>query len=109
MTGRARIAAASSCWSEWLRCRRGEELRIAIGGRAGFGFSNPIGGNCDWQAGCDLCERDAQPVVDACSLLWAAEGGLVLSDGVCLAGQDYCLGAGGGERAAGSLGIEGGF
>jgi hypothetical protein len=44
-----------------------------------------------------------------CSLFWAAEGGLVFSDGVHLAGQDCCLGAGGGERAAGSLGVEGGF
>jgi hypothetical protein len=44
---------------------QGEELRIAIGRTVGFRFSNPTGGNCDWQAGCDLCERDAQPVVDA--------------------------------------------
>ena len=36
-----------------------------MNGRAGFGFSNPAGGSCDWQACCDLCERDAQPVVDA--------------------------------------------
>src|SRR6266851_3925310 len=44
-----------------------------------------------------------------CSLLRPAEGGLVFSDGVCLAGQDCCLGAGGGERAVGSLGVEGGL
>ena len=36
--------------------------------RAGFGFSNPTGGNCDWQAGCDLCERNAQPVVVGAAL-----------------------------------------
>ena len=36
-----------------------------MNGRAGFGFSNPTGGSCDWQACCDLSERDAQPVVDA--------------------------------------------
>jgi len=36
-----------------------------MNGRAGFGFSNPAGGSCDWQACCDLSERDAQPVVDA--------------------------------------------
>ena len=39
----------------------------------------------------------------------AAEGGLVFSDGVCIAGQDCCFGAGGGERAVGSLGVEGGL
>ena len=81
-----------------------------MNGRAGFGFSNPTG----------AATAIGRPVVTCangmlsqwsmpCSLLWAAEGGLVFSDGVRLAGQDCCLGAGGGERTADSLGVEGGF
>ena len=62
----ARQGSGCSC-SERLRGnqRNRKVVKSAHERRAGFGFSNPTGGSCDWQACCDLCERDAQPVVNA--------------------------------------------
>jgi len=45
---------------------QGEKVTDSDRWAGGVRVFEPYGrGNCDWQAGCDLCERDAQPVVDA--------------------------------------------